>query len=825
MPGSRLVQPLWPAVRAMLHALLARSRRLQMHLVLVFVGLFVLIQAVAFVATDQGRSRVARGHISQELDSGEGIFQRLLAQDREQLERSASLLATDFGFREAIATNDLNTIVSVLRNHGDRIDASVMQLISLDGRILADTKGHRIVGEPFRFPRLLELADSAGKATATVVMADRLAYQLVVVPVRAPDVVAWVAMGFLRDDKRARDLREAINLEVSFVHQPAPGTWRLLATSLSRTGGEALLDALKEDAGLGDRLAAQSSLRLAVSLPDGQYESRMVALEDDGGAGVVAVLHRSLEAALRPFAILGQIFFAIALAGLALFVAGSVMVSRAIAGPVHELAAVAKRIEDGDYTATARVDSVLEIEELARSIDQMRKAVSEREDRILRLAYHDALTGLANRPRLLDRLEQLIALAKRSKQPVSVLLMDLDRFKYVNDALGHQQGDVVLQEVARRLSGLLRESDTVARIGGDEFAVLLPNTCAAAAETAASRVATALDRPIEIDGQNVDVGASIGIASYPEHGADAATLLREADVAMYAAKRSHAGVMVFSENHSFEQQKQLSMLSDVRNAIAHDEFVLHYQPKVEIASGRVVGVEGLVRWQHPRRGLVPPGDFIPFLEQSGHIRSLTRWALRSGVRQAAGWGGKELVVSINISARDLHHPDLPRYLQDLLHEHALAPERLCLELTESAFVDDPGTAFATVERLHDLGVKLAIDDYGTGYSSLAYMQRLPMHELKIDRSFVGSMIHSRDNQTIVRSTIELGHNLGLKVTAEGIEEAEALAMLARMGCDTGQGYHIARPLAVADFEVWWTRYHAEHGPAFEPLPAQSVLAS
>jgi diguanylate cyclase (GGDEF)-like protein len=820
MPASRSGELRWPALHALLRVLPSRARRLQTHLVLVFVGLFVLIQAVTFVATDQGRSRVALRHVGQELDSGERIFERLLAQDREQLERSAIVLATDYGFREAIATNDLNTIVSVLRNHGDRIDANVMQLISLDGRIRADTKGHRAVGEAFRFPRLLEVAETAGKATGTVVMSDRLAYQLVVVPVRAPDVVAWVAMGFQLDDKRARDLSDAINLEVSFVHQTSADNWHKLASSLSRTDSEAMLEAMHAEPRLASRLAAQGSLRLAATLPEGQYESRLLALDDRDGDGVVAVLHRSLEAALRPFSILGQIFVAIALAGLVLFVAGSVMVSRAIARPVDALAELAKRIEGGDYKATAQVDSVLEIEVLARSIDQMRKSVSEREDRILRLAYHDALTGLANRPRLMDRLEQLITLARRSNHPVSVLLMDLDRFKYVNDALGHQHGDVVLQEVARRLSKLLRDSDTVARLGGDEFAVLLPETSSEAAQGVAARITAELDRPIEIEGQNVDVGASIGIATYPEHGTDATTLLRDADVAMYAAKRSHAGAMVFSENHSHEQQKQLSLLSDVRKAIEYDEFLLHYQPKIEIASGRVVGVEGLVRWQHPRRGLVPPGDFIPFLEQSGHIRSLTRWALRAGVRQAARWDKKGLTISINISARDLLSPDLPRYLQDLLAEHGVAARFLCLELTESALMDDPGTAFATVERLHDLGVRLAIDDYGTGYSSLAYIQRLPVDELKIDRSFVGRLTLDRDNQTIVRSTIELGHNLGLKVTAEGIEDAEAAAMLARMGCDTGQGFFIGRPLALADFEDWWSAYHTERGLPTEPLHAQ-----
>jgi len=807
----------------MLPKLPGSSRRLQTHLVLVFVGLFALIQAVAFVAMDQGRKRVALGHIDRELDAGERVFDRLLSQDREQLERSALVLATDFGFRGAIATKDLNTIVSVLRNHGDRIEASVMQLISPDGLILADTKGHRDAGERFRFPHLLQLAESAGKATGTVVMADRLAYQLVVVPVRAPDLVAWVAMGFPLDDRRARALRDAINLEVSFVQHADDGAWHPLASSLGQAGSDAVIAALDADRPAHEHAGAPGAARLAVSLQDGNYESRLISLADGNGAGVVAILHRSLEAAMRPFAILGQVFVAIALAGLALFGAGAVMVSRAIAQPVHALAVVAKRIEDGDYAATAQVKSVLEIQVLARSIDQMRKSVSEREERILKLAYNDALTGLANRPRLMDRLEQLIAISKRSDESVSVLLMDLDRFKYVNDALGHQLGDVVLQEVARRLSTLLRDSDTVARLGGDEFAVLLPQTSSAAATVVAARVSAALEQPIELSGQNVDVGASVGIAAFPEHGPDAASLLREADVAMYAAKRAHVGFMVFNERQSQERQKQLSMLSDVRRAIEYGELMLHYQPKVEIASGRVVGVEGLVRWQHPRRGLVPPGDFIPFLEQSGHIRSLTRWALDAGVRQAVEWNSNELVVSINISARDLLDADLPVFLRGLLDQHALPAPRLCLELTESAFVDDPGTAFATIERLYDLGVRLAIDDYGTGYSSLAYIQRLPMHELKIDRSFVGKVLRSHDNETIVRSTIELGHNLGLKVTAEGIEETEALALLARMGCDTGQGYFIARPLAVADLETWWARYHAARGLASEPLGAASVV--
>jgi diguanylate cyclase (GGDEF)-like protein len=797
--------------------LLGTSRRLQTHLVLVFVGLFALIQIVAFAVMDQGRVRVASAHVAQQLDVGEHIFDRLLTQNREQLERAAGVLATDFGFREAIATNDLNTIVSVLRNHGDRIHADVMQLVSLDGRIVADTHGHRRPRDAFRFARMLRDAETAGKATETVVMSDGLAYQLVVVPVLAPDPIAWVAMAFLCDDRRARDLRDAMNLEVSFVRQEASGQWQVLASSFGRTSAIDFLKALEALPPATDRIASKRSGSLVAKLADGRYESRLVPLSEHDGAMVAAVLHRSLEAALRPFEVLGRIFFAIATLGLVLFVLGSVMVSGRIARPVNALAVLAKRIEEGDYTGSIQVESAAEIEMLAKSFDQMRKAVSEREDRILRLAYHDPLTGLANRARLMDRLEQLIALSSRERESVSVILMDLDRFKYVNDVLGHQYGDVVLQEVAERLTGLLRDSDTVARLGGDEFAVLLPRTSAVSAMAVASKITTALETPMVIEGQNVDIGASIGIATFPEHGANAAILLREADVAMYAAKRARAGVMVFDQRHSLEQQKQLSLLSDLRRAIEENQLVLHYQPKIDIETERVTGVEVLVRWQHPERGNIPPDQFIPFLEHSGHIRSLTAWVLRAGIRQIGKWNqeGKRLTASLNISARDLLNPELPGQLEQLLSENQVEPAQICLELTESALVEDPATALATIKRLHSIGVNLAIDDYGTGYSSLAYIQQLPVREVKIDRSFVMRMVESKDSRTIVRSTIELGHNLGMRVTAEGVEDLEALDMLRGMGCDTAQGYWFSKPLPAAEFDLWWAKHH--------PLPRLATV--
>jgi diguanylate cyclase (GGDEF)-like protein len=807
----------------MFRALFGGSPRLQSHLVLVFVGLFALIQVVAVVVMDQRRSQVALAHIDQELDVGERIFERLLTQDREQLERAAVVLATDSSFRAAITSNNLNAITSVLQNHGSRIEADVMQLVTVGGTILADTRGQRRPGDRFPSPQLLHLAETAGKATATVVMSDGFAYQLVVVPIVASKVIGWVAIGFLLNDKRALELRDAINLEVSFVRQRSTGEWHLLASSLPEAHAAAAivaLDASPEDA---NPTVGKHHPRLTVTLPDGRYESRRLIVSEQGSARVFAVLHRSLDAAMRPFASLGQAFFMIAGAGLLLFVAGSVMVSRAIARPVDALAAAAKRIEAGDYKAAVHIESAQEIETLASSIEQMRTAVAEREDRISRLAYHDALTGLWNRAHLMERMERSIVDARRSGKRVSVLLMDLDRFKHINDVLGHQHGDVVLQEVARRLSALLQEPATVARLGGDEFAVLLPHTPAAGAVVIAERIMAALDAPIALEGQNVDIGASIGVASFPDHGSSASALLRASDVAMYAAKRAHAGVMVFSDHHSLEQQRQLSLLSDLRRAIDRDQLCLHFQPKIELSSARVIGAEAMVRWQHPEWGVVLPSEFIPFLEQSGHIQNLTRWALRTGICQIADWAdaGKRLALALNISARDLLNQDLPVFISALLVEHGVSAESLCLELTESAFMEDPASALVTIRRLHRMGISLAIDDYGTGYSSLAYIQRLPVHELKIDRSFVGRLVQSKDNQTIVRSTIELGHNLGLTVTAEGIEDAAALDALRRMGCDTGQGYYFTLPVDAAGFDRWWTGYHA-NDPAKSRVAAELV---
>lgn len=419
-------------------------------------------------------------------------------------------------------------------------------------------------------------------------------------------------------------------------------------------------------------------------------------------------------------------------------------------------------------------------------------------------ALHDPLTDLPNRALLGEHLQQTLRGAERDGTAASFALLDLNRFKEVNDTLGHHAGDVLLQHVALRVQGALRASDIVARLGGDEFAVLLPGADAAAAIPVIQRILAALAAPCIIDGHSLDVGGSLGLAVYPAHGADAATMLRHADVAMYVAKRAGSGYAVYDAAHDRYSTTRLTLESDLRQAIEGDGLQLHYQPKVDLSNGRLYRVEALVRWCHPTLGQLPPDQFIPLAEQTGLITPLTHWVLQEALRQLQAWSrdGLDLGVAVNLSMRTLHDPTLPDTVAWLLQRYAIAPGRLTLEVTESSLMADPGQARLVLTRLAALGVSLSIDDFGTGYSSLGYLKHLPVDEIKIDKSFVLGMDSDVKDTAIVRSVSELSHNLGLRVVAEGVETAETWDALRALGCDAAQGYYVSRPLPADELERW-----------------------
>ncbi len=422
-----------------------------------------------------------------------------------------------------------------------------------------------------------------------------------------------------------------------------------------------------------------------------------------------------------------------------------------------------------------------------------------------RQALHDGLTGLPNRALLKDRLTAALAEAMRAARPVALLVMDLDRFKEVNDALGHHVGDLMLVRLADRLRELLRDADVIARLGGDEFAVLLTtHVSVEGAVTVARRVHAALLEPFDIDGLRLQTNASIGIAVFPDHATDADALTQRADVAMYQAKRTGSGHAVYKAELDRSSVRRLTLLGDLRRALDSEEFVVHYQPVVDVATGRPVRAEALVRWQHPEHGLLQPEDFIELAEVSGFIQPLARWVLQRTLASASAWwaAGHRVGLAVNLSVRNLYDPGLPGYVGKLLASCDLPPGELMLEVTESELMDDPRLALEVLSEVHRMGVATGIDDFGTGYSSLTYLKDLPIREIKIDRSFVSGMRARADDLIIVRSTIDLGHNLSLDVVAEGVEDELTLLELGALGCDLAQGFHLSPPLTSADFEAW-----------------------
>lgn len=434
--------------------------------------------------------------------------------------------------------------------------------------------------------------------------------------------------------------------------------------------------------------------------------------------------------------------------------------------------------------------------------------ITERKEQMAAIEYqalHDALTDLPNRTLLSDRLHQAILSASRGNQPLSFIIMDLDRFKEINDTLGHHNGDLILQQVTMRVKQVLRESDTVARLGGDEFAVLLPAADVKDATQIAKKLLGALDRPFELEAQSFHVGASLGIALFPEHGTDGPTLMKRADVAMYEAKRNKTGYAIYDAAKDQHSLRDLSLMGELRAALDNEQLVLHYQPKVNVQTGRVSGVEALVRWRHPQHGLVFPNDFIPLAEQSGLIKQLTLWVVRHAVRQNRDWllSGIDLSMAINLSVHNLHDSTFPEEVKAILQdEGCVDPHRLRFEITESAMMVDPDRALAILNSLGEIGIRLSIDDFGTGYSSLAYLKQLPVAELKIDKSFITAMTTNENDAVIVRSTIDMAHNIGLRVVAEGVEDKASYEALAALGCDSIQGYYISRPVSAEEFVLW-----------------------
>ncbi|MDR7269781.1 diguanylate cyclase (GGDEF)-like protein [Pelomonas saccharophila] len=785
-------------------------RRLEGRIVALFLALLLVVQLISFGAIHASITHNAEDSLAAELQTGERVLRRLLDQRAGKLRDAAELLAKDYGFRSTVGLSlaeagTVETIKDALVNQGERVGASDVAYFDEQQHLVAATRdGAAAFGAALG--QLVRSKDGA----ALAVQGNRV-YQVVAVQVRTPAPVGWVLMAFALDREVLDDLKALSELQGVVLLQTPNQPW--LGT-VSNLDGNAT-------AALPARLGREAPVDGVFELAGERMRARFVSLLD-GEQHLGVLLLRSLDAALAPYQQLQLILLGLTVLGVAIFALVSVLLARGISNPITALSASARRLEGGDYDtpvpATARLE---EVHKLALALESMREGIRRRDALVNNLAYVDQLTLLPNRARFAEFLQHHLA---NSDTPGAVLMLDLDRFKHVNDVLGHDVGDRLLQSVAERLQALCAPAHSVlARLSGDEFAILLAHTDAHAASEAALAILKDFERPLQIDNETIDLGAGIGIALFPEHGHDVNLLLGRAELAMYAAKSRQCGSLIYHAQLDAGSQESLSLLTELRHAVEDNELRLFLQPKIDLQKGHVVGAEALVRWQHPTRGLVPPMQFIPFAEQTGFIRMLSAWVLSGAARFAreAADAGLALRLSVNLSTRDLMDQDLPAKIEAMLTPLQVAPASLCLEITESAIMDDPERALSTLEHLHAMGFKLSIDDFGTGYSSLAYLKRLPVDELKIDKSFVMAMERDLDDARIVRSTIELAHNLGLSVVAEGLETVKAWAMLAHLGCDEGQGYYIGKPMPQEQFIAWAKSWQP---PDTSAVTTESVIA-
>ena len=771
---------------------------------LVSVGLLFAIQLAVQVFIRDRIENSVQLNLKSELESSSNVWGRLLDQNAQKLGLGAGVLAADFGFRSAVSSGDQETITSALQNSQDRIGATIAAFFDTQFELKNITDG---ATDPQLLRSLQQFAQSMTRsATKSLsIPVNGHLHQFVITPIKAPSTIGWIVMGFPVDQALATDMASITQTRVLMVQKTSntptsdTPTGNLLFSSLPVPVALEKLD-LRADAG-----------RVEIGGADYAYK-RITDRADIQSVEVYLLSPMDAERAV--FSYMKTVLVLIDGLGLLLFALGSIELARRVSQPLTALLEDARRLSQGDYSKAipdfGRAD---EVGKFARAFDQMRESIQASEAQVRRLAYWDRLTGLPNRAQFTEKLTDRLH-TPQAAAPLVVIVLDLDRFKHINDVLGYAFGDRILQIIAERLTTLMRDTDAVlSRLAGGNFAILLPHGALDDALATAKNINAVLDDPVRLDGQAVDLRVGIGICCHDATGpaVDADVLIGRAEVAMYAAKRSSAGLKVYAPAMDSGSALTLSMLGELRQAIANQELRLFLQPKIQLNSHAVIAAEALVRWQHPVRGMVPPMEFIPFAEQTGFIRHLTMWMIEA-VAQA--WprlqpAEGQLRIAINLSTRDLLDQEFPAKLEALLNQYAIPRSGLCLEITESSIMDDPVRAEATLNELAQAGYKLSIDDFGTGYSSLAYLKRLPVHELKIDKSFVMGMEESRSDAQIVKSTIDLAHNLGLSVVAEGIENQAVYTLLNELTCDEAQGYFMSKPLPVDDFLAWRPRWEAK----------------
>ncbi len=753
------------------------------RLLILIVSLMALAQGVTIVLTLGSIRSAVRTDSARQLTATRAMLDRTLAERTRLLKSAADVLVRDYGFKEAVATSDQPTMQSALANHARRVSADLAVLYALDGKVMSASTA--ALAE--QASRNLRLPNGDSDAAPFAIVGGR-PYQIVIAPLSAPQPIAWVALGFALDEPLAQQLAALAGNDVSFVfHEPTHDNG--IISSLEPARAAALARATPQSTARGEPMLT--------TLGGTQYLTLSAPLWAQSGS-LQLIAQQSQDAAMAPFR---QMRFALLLiGGVALLgaIVVALLASRSAVRPLGMLVNAARQIERGYYCDDISVPGGSEFQRLAGTFNTMQAGIREREARIVHQSTHDALTALPNRDGLLEHIT-----AQVPAEPCSAVMLDVRRFRDVNASVGHQLGDQLLKVLSTRLQKLAGAQLPCARVGADQFVVL----CALRDSELLHRVLVLSDElraGVQLDTLRLSIDIRAGISEWraPRVGID--DLLRQADVALLQAKEQGTVAVVYQPSHDADHQRRILLVSELRQALANNSLALHYQPLVNMTDRAVVGFEALLRWAHPTLGNISPAEFIPLAERASVLPDLSHWVLRTAITQLGQWqrSGIDAEIAVNLSAADFADGELPARVLALLREHSAPATRLLLEVTESTIMREPQLAAQVMQQLRTAGVRFAIDDFGTGHSSLAQLNALPVDELKIDRAFVMNIERSNSNVAIVRTTIELGHSLGLKVVAEGIETPEVWATLLRLGCDMAQGYFISRPMPADAVPGW-----------------------
>lgn len=769
------------------------SLRFQTKLSLCFILLLATVQLLTLSAIYWQTSTNVFQQLEQQLQSTHKLLGFQLEDISSTLSKKMLLLTNHESFKNTLTTRPAS-LYSQLHQFGKEVGVNRILLVAPTNDIVIDTELSQTSNTTFPLPRLLTLAKQEGKISALFVLNHKI-YQWIILPLISQQKTYWLALGTEVEPLLKKDLKllSSLPTDIFFAHQSFNRSWQWI--NAQETTQEKVNTVLAQYLSQSERhyFRNKDEIFFVFPFPAPEKSER-----------VIAFFVYSLKDILTAYRPLLYHLILIGLLGIVILFTVSILIARNMTKTLHHMTAAISRIKQGNYNQPIPNKGSDEIGQLVGLFNQIMQGIETHEKALFHQSRHDPITTLPNRIYFFEQLSQWLAKSDPARDQMAIIAIGIDRFPQINHALGHHIGDRLLHHVGSRLSSSLDNVQMVARLASNVFIAMLPNVNATNFAPEAEQIIELFQTPFSVYTVNIDLDVLVGVCFYPEDGVEADILMQKADVALYGARFAAERYATYQRDKDPHHFNKLSLMSELREGLAQNEFEVYYQPKVSIEKGRIEQVEALIRWQHSIKGFMPPDQFIPLAEETGNIKKLTFWLIEKTFIQCKTWHrqGVPLLISINLSVKDLLNKRLVDYIASMLKEHEVDPAWIIFEIVESAFMYDPENAMKAIHKIKELGVEFSIDDYGTGYSSLSYLKKLPVNEIKIDKSFVQEITRSERVAHIVRSTIELGHNVGMRIVCEGLSDNATYEMLKTFKCDLGQGYFFSQPLSLKEFTQW-----------------------